>query len=38
MQKEISLISVGTFFSHSAENFCKGNHSMSQKSSVVEKA
>ena len=30
-KKEISLFSVGTFFSHSVEKFRGGNHSMFQK-------
>ena len=36
-KKEISLFSVGTFFSHSAEKYSKGNHSMFQNYSGMEK-
>ena len=36
-KKEISLLSVGKFFSHSAENFREGNHSMCQKNCGMEK-
>ena len=36
-RKEISLFSVGTFFSHSAEKFREGNHSTFQKFSGIEK-
>ena len=36
-KKEISLFSVGTFFSHSAEKFREGNHSTFQKYSGIEK-
>ena len=35
-EKEISLLSVGNFFSHSAEKFREGNHSMFQKFSGME--
>ena len=36
-KKEISIFSVATFFSHSAENYSEGNHSMFQNSSGMEK-
>ena len=36
-KKDISLFSVGIFFSHSAEKFREGNHSMFQKFSGMEK-
>ena len=36
-KKEISLFSVGKFFSHSAEKFREGNHSTFQKYSGIEK-
>ena len=35
-KNEISLFSVGIFFSHSAEKFCEGNHSMFQINSGME--
>ena len=35
-KKDISLVSVGIFFSHSAEKFREGNHSMFQKYSGME--
>ena len=35
-EKEISLFSVGNFFSHSAEKFREGNHSMFQKYAGME--
>ena len=37
-KKEISLFSVGNFFSHGAENFREGNHSSFQKNSGMEEA
>ena len=36
-KKDISIFSVGIFFSHSAEKFREGNHSMFQKISGMEK-
>ena len=36
-KKEISLFSVGIFFSHSAEKIREGYHSMFQKFSGMEK-